>query len=279
MQKITLITFLIFISNSLFCLDKITVISHRGATKLAPENTIPAFELAVQMGARALEVDVRETRDGHFVIMHDSRVNRTTDGRGWVRGMTLKQIKSLDAGKWFGLYEFEGDKVRVPTLAEVAKRFEGRAILDIDFKSGSAERLTQYLEKHQVLGKYATLIFNKKRDGRNDFENFHDDPRYHYRRSFWRSSDLNNPRKNKSGLWAVRWSSFSNQNILKIREKNMTPFVHALGENLSPKKIQQVIEAKAPFIMVDDLTKVITELKRRDALQTCVFDINLNCTP
>ena len=90
----------------------VIVVGHRGTKKFAPENTVAAFNKAIEMGARSIEMDVRATKDGEFVVMHDPFVNRTTNGRGLVSQMTLAEIRALDAGSWFGP-EFAGE--RVPT--------------------------------------------------------------------------------------------------------------------------------------------------------------------
>ncbi|HJZ66769.1 MAG TPA: glycerophosphodiester phosphodiesterase family protein [Blastocatellia bacterium] len=77
------------------------VIAHRGASGLAPENTLVAFRLAIALGADGIEMDVQLSADGHPVLMHDRRVNRTTDGAGLVSRLTLEQLQRLDAGSWF----------------------------------------------------------------------------------------------------------------------------------------------------------------------------------
>lgn len=89
--------------------------AHRGDNKNAPENTLPAFELAVQKGAHQIELDVQRTSDGHLVLMHDGKVDRTTDGSGTLAEMTFEQVRALDAGSWFSR-EFSGTPV--PTLQE-----------------------------------------------------------------------------------------------------------------------------------------------------------------
>lgn len=90
--------------------------AHRGDNAKAPENTLPAIISAVEKGAPQIEFDVQTTSDGHLVIMHDSTVDRTTNGAGKVSDLTFAEIRALDAGSWFGP-EFEG--VQVPTLQEV----------------------------------------------------------------------------------------------------------------------------------------------------------------
>ena len=111
--------------------------AHRGASAYAPENTLPAFEIAVTQGAVVLEIDVRLTRDDEVVVIHDARVDRTTDGTGEVERMTLSEIRSLDAGRWFG-DEWTG--THIPSLQQVLERFAGRVLVDIDLKAGTEVR-------------------------------------------------------------------------------------------------------------------------------------------
>ncbi len=91
------------------------VIGHRGASAHAPENTLAAFRRAVELGASAIETDLRVTREGKFVLLHDSRVNRTTNGRGSIDQISFDAVRKLDAGSWFDK-EFSGE--RIPTLGE-----------------------------------------------------------------------------------------------------------------------------------------------------------------
>lgn len=77
------------------------IIAHRGASNIAPENTMPAFELAYQLGTEGIEIDVHLTKDHIPVLIHDERVERTTNGIGYVKDFTFRQLKQLDAGSWF----------------------------------------------------------------------------------------------------------------------------------------------------------------------------------
>ena len=92
------------------------VIAHRGASGTRPENTLAAFRHAVALGADMIELDVQLTRDGEVVVIHDTLLDRTTDGRGPVADRTLAELRRLDAGAWFDP-AWTGE--RVPTLAEV----------------------------------------------------------------------------------------------------------------------------------------------------------------
>lgn len=100
------------------------VIAHRGGSGLFPENTLYAFERAVEMGVDVIELDVHATSDGQLVVIHDPTVQRTTDGTGRVNEMTLGELKSLNAGYRFssdggGTFQFRQNGIKVPTLREV----------------------------------------------------------------------------------------------------------------------------------------------------------------
>ncbi len=112
---------------------RVLCVAHRGASSYAPENTLEAFELALDQGADVIELDVHLTRDGEVVVMHDARVERTTDGRGKIRAMTAQEVLALDAGAWFGA-RWRG--TRVPLLRQVLERFADRALIDIELKAG-----------------------------------------------------------------------------------------------------------------------------------------------
>lgn len=78
----------------------IQVVAHRGASEDAPEHTLAAYRKAIEYGADALECDVRLTADGHLVLVHDRRVNRTSNGRGAVSALELADLAALDFGSW-----------------------------------------------------------------------------------------------------------------------------------------------------------------------------------
>ena len=91
------------------------IYGHRGASGYAPENTLEAFRLAMEMGADGFELDVHMSKDGQLVVIHDDSVDRTTDGTGLVKDLTLAQLKALDASNHMEAYR----GARIPTLAEV----------------------------------------------------------------------------------------------------------------------------------------------------------------
>lgn len=91
------------------------VYGHRGASGYAPENTLEAFRLAMDMGADGFELDVHMSKDGELVVIHDESVDRTTDGTGLIKDLTLAQLKALDASNHMEKYR----GAKIPTLSEV----------------------------------------------------------------------------------------------------------------------------------------------------------------
>lgn len=94
------------------------IIAHRGAGKLAPENTLAAFRLGHQLGQRAFEFDVKLSSDGHSFLLHDDTLARTTNGQGRADALTLGELARLDAGSWHSA-TFAGESL--PTLAAIAR--------------------------------------------------------------------------------------------------------------------------------------------------------------
>ncbi|MHA1733419.1 MAG: glycerophosphodiester phosphodiesterase [Promethearchaeota archaeon] len=126
------------------------VIAHRGANAEAPENTFKSFELAVEAGADFIEFDVHFSRDGELVVIHDAKVDRTTDGTGKVNDLTLAELRELDAG---------GGE-RIPTLGEVADRFGKKVCLQVEIKdSGVAKPLVELLKERDLLKRVLVSSF------------------------------------------------------------------------------------------------------------------------
>ena len=108
--------------NQLMDGSRVLLGAHRGDRLHFPENTMPAFRAAAEMGCDAIETDVRMTRDGHLVLIHDRDVVRTTNGAGFVDEMTLEELRALDAGFWKG-EEFQG--LQIPTVEEFLEFVSG----------------------------------------------------------------------------------------------------------------------------------------------------------
>jgi glycerophosphoryl diester phosphodiesterase len=125
----------------------IMVIAHRGEHMHHPENTLAALSAAIDIGADYVELDVRTTADGKLVLMHDSTVDRTTNGKGAVSDLTLEQIRALDAGIK-SAPEFAG--TRVPTFDEALKLAHGKIKIYVDTKKADAQLLVDTIVRHEM---------------------------------------------------------------------------------------------------------------------------------
>ncbi len=134
------------------------IVAHRGSSAIAPENTLASFRQAIADGADAIELDVHLTKDGEVVVIHDSTLNRTTNGRGRVRDYTLVELKRLDAGSWFHK-RFSSEKI--PALAEVFEEIGDRVEINIEIKTDDYnERSVGMLEKCiELINKYQAANF------------------------------------------------------------------------------------------------------------------------
>lgn len=113
------------------------IIAHRGASAYAPENTMAAFQKAVELSADGIEFDVKCSKDGEMVIIHDQSLERTTNGHGRVIETNLKDLRNLDSGSSFSP-EFTGEKI--PILSEVLEEFSKRLIINIELTNYSSIR-------------------------------------------------------------------------------------------------------------------------------------------
>ncbi|MEM2842428.1 MAG: glycerophosphodiester phosphodiesterase family protein [Candidatus Bathyarchaeia archaeon] len=111
------------------------VIAHRGASGYAPENTLISFLKAIELKADAVECDVHLSKDGVPIVIHDEKLNRTTDGKGYVKDYSLKELKSLNAGYKTRFFDkFKGEKI--PTLREVLEVCRNKIGVVIEVKNG-----------------------------------------------------------------------------------------------------------------------------------------------
>lgn len=136
-------------------------IAHRGAPSFAPENTLLSFEKAITLKANYLELDVHQTHDNALIVLHDSDVNRTTNGKGKVLNLTLDEIQKLDAGAYFGK-EFKNQ--HIPTLDTVLELLvlkpELKAIIELkggdDIYPGMEKRVVEMIKQKKL---YSQVIF------------------------------------------------------------------------------------------------------------------------
>lgn len=131
----------------------VLVIAHRGASNLAPENTLKAFQKAIELGADYIEFDVHQSKDGEIIIMHDANTFRMTGKSGILKKMTFEELKKLETG--------DGEKI--PTLHELIKLAKGKIALNCEVKvRGLEENLVKILQKADIIE--STIISSFKND-------------------------------------------------------------------------------------------------------------------
>ncbi len=139
-------------------LTSLQKIAHRGGPKYAPENTLAAFRMSIDEGVDWLEFDVQMTKDGFLVVIHDETVNRTTNGSGRVRDLTLDQIRALDAGQGETIPTFE-------EVVELAKSHGVKILAEIKsahLYPGMVEKMLQILEQANYLDQTVFQSFDSE---------------------------------------------------------------------------------------------------------------------
>lgn len=142
------------------------VIAHRGGAALAPENTLLAFRVAEKIGVDAIELDVRMTRDKKLAVIHDPTIDRTTNGKGRVADMTLKEVKQYDAGYRLktkeGSFPFRNKGVDIPALEEVFKTIKNVPLI-IEMKDPSPlaeQEIAKLIKKYKMKNRVIVGSFN-----------------------------------------------------------------------------------------------------------------------
>lgn len=140
------------------------IIAHRGYSSNAPENTLVAFQQAIDFGADGLECDVHLTKDGEVVVIHDEILGRTTNGSGFIKDKSLEEMGKLDAGSWFGS-QYGGEKV--PTLRELLELVKDTdLLLNVEIKSariaypGIEQKVVQELQEFGLIEQSIISSFN-----------------------------------------------------------------------------------------------------------------------
>ena len=149
--------------------NKVLIIAHQGGEGLRPSNTMAAFENAVALGVDVLEMDLHGTADNRLVLIHDTTVDRTTDGSGKVREMTLAEIQTFDAGYYWTeddgqTYPYRGQGIIIPTLDELIATFPNMP-LNIEIKQREpsiAGQLCQTLQTHGLTQQTLVASFHEQ---------------------------------------------------------------------------------------------------------------------
>lgn len=136
------------------------VIAHRGACKVAPQNTIPAFQKAIEMGCDGFENDVHLTKDGFVVVCHDHEIDETSNGTGFIADYTLEELREFDFGSYFS-QEFAGTKI--PTIDEFLDLCGGLKVVNIEIKAPKqkgTDLVRKTIDKVKEFGLFDKLIIS-----------------------------------------------------------------------------------------------------------------------
>lgn len=236
----------------------IVVVGHRGTVKFAPENTVAAFEKAIKLGADLIEIDVRETKDGQLVILHDASVDRTTNGSGLVARMTLAEIKALDAGSWFDP-KFAGEKI--PTLEEALEAMKGKVLPDLDFKAGTPAKLVATVRKFGLLGKVTLYcgswpLLHKTLALTHEF-------RIRPTVPFGEAGLGQLLDEFRPPIVNMDWKEFSEPLVRDVHLLGAEAFVNTLGPNDTRFGMIKTIEAGADYMQSDHLDVLVPLLRSR----------------
>ncbi len=228
-------------------------VAHRGSVHLAPENTLAALEAAIALGASRAEIDVRTTRDGVLVLMHDSTVDRTTNGSGALSEMTAEAVARLDAGSWFGP-RFAGELV--PTLRSTLEHIRGRIAPDLDLKDAEPAAVVALLRELDMLE--GATVFARDWDDVRELVRLAPGlsvrpsiPSAHGLETL--TSALDPPIVN------IDWRNFSPELVTRIHQQGRLAFVNTLGEGDGRARILAALSAGADFVQSDH-TELMTEL-------------------
>ncbi len=235
----------------------VLISAHRGANEVAPENTLTAFQMALSQGATYIELDVRTTRDGQLVILHDSQLDRTTTGTGPVQDRTLAELKLLSAGKkWGDAFTHE----LIPTLAEVCQLVANwnathplhPASMYVDCKAVVPANLLPVLREYHVLEQCVFYGSDPFLQSLKDADS-----------TTRRMPALNNPadigpkiQRLKPYAFDVRWSILQPALIQTIHEQGVLVFSDAMGVNETTEQYQRAAQMGIDLIQTDHILRV-----------------------
>lgn len=241
----------------------VTVIAHRGFSGVAPENTLSAFNKAIEVGSDMVELDVRFSKDGELVVIHDETLERTTTGKGRVIEKTLNELRELDAGSKFHPC-FRGE--RIPTLREVLEGIKGKILVNIELKTGHygqwtildlSDRAFEEVERARMLNQVIFSSFDHEPLERILQKDPSVSVAYLYNRGW------NFPREITGGkpffTLNCQKSVLTKENIFRAHQEGIRIGVYTLNRK---EEMEKFIAMKVDAIITDYPDRLITLLKK-----------------
>jgi glycerophosphoryl diester phosphodiesterase len=235
---------------------QVVVISHRGEHLHHPENTLLAYQAAIDAGADYFEVDVRTTSDGKLVLSHDGSVSRRTSGQGDIGKMTFDEVRALDAGIKSGP-EFAGTKI--PTFDEALDLARGKIGIYVDVKSASAKDLVTHIEEHGMSDR--VVIYTGLSEGK-EIQKLN--PKL---KVMPEAGTLENAKhlieRLHPQVMAFDAGDFKPEIIRVVKEANAQVYVDRLGPADNPAVWQSAIDAGADGIQTDHPAELVQYLREK----------------
>ncbi len=220
------------------------IFAHRGSKGTHPENTIVSFKEAIRVGSDGIEIDVHLSKDKELIVIHDEKLDRTTNGKGYIKDRTLEEIKRLDAGSWFS-EDYKEEKVPViQDVINLLNDLDYRGILNIEIKTdnfkykGIEKRLAHVLRNQELKFTYLYSSFNIK-----SLEKM-----WLYDRKVakvWLVKGISNKNKELARLEKNKLLDGINPNIKKIKGKE--EFLNSFSKNIRAWTVNDVEDMKYCF--------------------------------
>jgi glycerophosphoryl diester phosphodiesterase len=233
----------------------VQIAHHRGANRYAPENTLSAIHKSVALGADYIEIDIRTTKDGKFVLVHDGSLDRTTDGKGPVKALPADSIAKLDAGAWFGR-PFAG--ARVPTLDEGLAALGERSAGYLDAKDIPPEELLAAMRKYQLVDRSVVYQSTEYLAKLRALE-----PSVRSMPPLRTAADLEKLIPEKPYAVDANWRVLSREVIQRAHDAGIRVFSDALGPNESIERYTEAIDWGIDVIQTDHPLRVLRAIELR----------------
>lgn len=231
----------------------VMIACHRAASRYAPENTIPSIQIAAKLGIDYAEIDIRTTKDGQFVLVHDGQVTRTTTAKGPVRDFTFDEIHSLSAGTWFGK-PFQ--ETKVPSFDEGLEQYGPHMGAYLDAKDIAPEALVAFIQKYDLAKRhvvYQSLEYCEKLRAI--------DPTVRIMPPLRRIEDVPNVAKAKPFAVDAAWAALSADSIAECHRHDIKVFSDALGKNESVEEYLRAIGWGIDCIQTDHPLRVLRAIE------------------
>jgi glycerophosphoryl diester phosphodiesterase len=231
----------------------VKIAAHRGANRYAPENTLPAIRTAARLGVDFAEIDIRTTRDGKHVLLHDATLDRTTDGKGSIRGIAFEEATMLSAGTWFGKPFRE---TRVPSFDDGLMALGDKTGAYLDAKDIVPEALIAAIRQYHLEDRHVVYQSANYCDRIRKL-----DPMVRTLPPLRRLNQLDAIAAIEPYGVDAAWSSLSQEMIAKCHEKGIQVFSDAIGKNENVEEYQKAIHWGIDCIQTDHPLRVLRAIE------------------